>query len=371
MNRLIAYTFFLPCLLIFLLWCLFHFYEPSNENLLFEKPSIRYKETETHLFGVDAQDLYLSYYKILDQITPPPLLIFIADSQLDRNWNAPHFSFKSGLWLGKTLARHGIANIRYDQRGTGKSFSNSSIEKNLNLKLDDLRTITEFALKERYSNLYFLAHGNEACGLLLYAIQKWSWQRKIHGLILIGCGGEGNLVDLWASKLFFNMERQGIKPNDMTQAKSEWDDWIKNSISNKDTLLSQKMDKKASSDLKAFRLALSIFSKPEWSAYRNLGSKINIQKYIASFVSENMNILHLQSLYDEERPEEERNSTRKYAQFLEKKKKNYTFIELKQSDYFLKKQRRIYSGFPLVFTRLNPFRSLDEEAPIKIREFCK
>ena len=398
MRKFFIYTLFSPMLCLIFFWGIIHFYEPTSKYGFFN-----FEKEKNKIYGVDGLEIHFTDYKINKSNQPTPLLVFVADTSLDRDWNAQNFKFKSGKLLANALASNGFRVITYDQRGTGSSYANENTINNLSLKLEDLKTIYEYSKKLRYSNLFFLAHGNEACATLLYAIDKWNWQNQIKGVVLIGCGGDGSLLDLWKSKLLFNMKRNGVKVKDLEKATIVLNKYFENSSYNISTLnelikkdfnsggvdknnsggvgknnKSGGVDKdnnsggvekdNISSDLKTFHNALLNFSKKDWDEYRLLAPKIYTQNLIKKLLSQGVNVLHLQSSFDEERPLKELNET---IEFSNKNSnfKNYKFKKIMSSDYFLREQDKIYTGLPLVVTRLNPFRNLEKNYIEEIKYF--
>src|ERR1043165_7771862 len=91
-----------------------------------------------------------------------PLVIIIAGSgPTDRNGNQNKWANNSLLGLGDSLARLGIASLRYDKRGVGASKAAASNE--TKLKFDDyiddaVGWVKKMQHDKRFSNIYIAGH---------------------------------------------------------------------------------------------------------------------------------------------------------------------------------------------------------------------
>jgi pimeloyl-ACP methyl ester carboxylesterase len=99
---------------------------------------------------------------IPDNPRPAPLAIIIAGSgPTDRNGNQNRMINNSLLALGDSLAREGIASLRYDKRGVGASKAAAINE--TKLLFDDYITdavdwVKKYRHDKRFSNIYLIGH---------------------------------------------------------------------------------------------------------------------------------------------------------------------------------------------------------------------
>ena len=305
------------------------------------------------------------------------LFLFVSDTSLDRDWNSPAFSFRSGYFLARALASFGIGSIRYDHRGFGKNISRQKTKHDFELKAQDLRTMHSYAHKKKAKKLILLAHGNNACLLLLYSLQRWKLPHD--GLVLLSCGANGDALDIWARKLFFNMKRKGAKKETITQVQEEWRQ-IKEMNKEKRNEMLKKTQNKADSkkekippNLAAFRKAVAFLYSPALKSFRKETKDLHLFSLIKRTVYKKIPTLHITAVYDEERPLSEQRATIEFAQKIQKTKKTaslYRFIELEGCGHFLKEQSQTAQGLALVLARMNPFRSLDPQAVREIIRFA-
>ncbi|MEO1618949.1 MAG: alpha/beta fold hydrolase [Planctomycetota bacterium] len=96
---------------------------------------------------------------------PVPLVIFHSGSgPTDRNGNGPLIETNATLKLARALANQGIASVRYDKRGSGKTGLGGS-ESDLRAKtyVDDYKAwISRYASDKRFSKLVLLGHSEGA-----------------------------------------------------------------------------------------------------------------------------------------------------------------------------------------------------------------
>ncbi len=362
MSRFILLTLSIPICFLFTCLLFFSFYEPP---LLLGSDGLKSEKKE--IYGIDGVKIAFTHsYPQKRMKAKKSLVIFISDFQLDRNWNSSAFSFQSGYFLGKTLTSFGIEVIRYDHRGVGKSIYHSETKYNFELKAQDLRYIHAYAHQKKSDNLIFLAHGNNACLLLLYSLKRWKLSHD--GMILLSCGGEGDGIELWEDKLFFNMARRGVDDKIITQAKGEWESM------KKDQKGKRIMKTYFSPDMKAFGVATKFFFSSAWESFRK---ELRNKKFLAMLVKQieqKKPILHITAQYDEERSPKHKKET---LQFANQMKKNnsfnrlYRFVKIKNCDHFFKEQKTIPTGFGLVLARYNPFRTLHPQLTQELVRFVK
>ena len=388
MRKFILLSVILPGMFLLSTWLFARFYEAPNVS-----GELSFIAQNFSLQSIDETQLEGTYTRLSpsDQRPPSsshkssalwsaPLVVFIADLNLDRDWNAPHASFHSGRWLAESLGSFGIESVRYDHRGTGRSRSSKKTKHDFNLKAEDLRTIYAYARKQKPQKLFFLAHGNNACALLLYALQKWKFlQEEEEGIFLLSCGAEGDLLELWARKVFFNMQRKGASAASIAIAQKEWQLWkdshIRSSVKNKGKAKqaaqnAKKEERAESPDLAAFRTALRFLSSDEMQSFRNRAPQIRFFSLLEKQIRKGKAILHIKCRYDEENPPEDQQSISSFAKQIQKKYNtsySYRFLSLNNCNHFLKEESRIAQGFVLSLSRANPLISLAPQIPQEIK----
>ncbi len=357
----------IPVLLIAVAWPGLKYYRPK---LL--KGAFKFSNKDFMVYGVDASSLRGTYTRAISSQSTRPLVVLVADLNLDRNWDAPAFSFRSGKWLSEALASFGIDSIRYDHRGTGDTVASVKTKHNFLLKAQDLHTVYDYAQEQKTKSLFLVAHGR-ACALALYTLQKW--KLHIDGLILLSCGNEGNILDAWANKLFFNMKRKGVKKSIIAQAKQEWQEYLVALRKLKGGVVSfpTRKQKDEHPDIGAFHVALDFLSSDSLSFLRKEGMNFHLFSAMRKqTLTKKTPILHIVGNYDEERPQQDQAATSRFARKLKQIAKLqglfYNFIEIENCDYFLKEQDHLAQGLPLVWQRISPFRSLDSSLITAIRD---
>ncbi len=115
---------------------------------------------------------------------PVPLAIIIAGSgPTDRNGNQLRMVNNSLLALGDSLAKEGIASLRYDKRGVGASKAAAINETKLRFEdyiTDAANWIKKYRGDKRFSGIYIIGH-SEGSLIGMVAIQK----EKVNGFISI------------------------------------------------------------------------------------------------------------------------------------------------------------------------------------------
>jgi len=112
---------------------------------------------------------------IPDHPRPAPLAIIIAGSgPTDRNGNQNRMINNSLLALGDSLAREGIASLRYDKRGVGASKAAAINETKLNFEdyiTDAVNWVKKYRHDKRFSGIYLIGH-SEGSLIGMLAAQK-------------------------------------------------------------------------------------------------------------------------------------------------------------------------------------------------------
>ena len=233
----------------------------------------------------------------------------------------PFFSFRAGRPLAKYLASHGIESIRYDHRGKReRTQTPRNTQYQLSLQVEDAISVYEYARKQQSGPLVIVAHGT-GCQIAFYAVAK----KKIRPdkMLLLSCGAEGDMNEIWKKKLFLNMSRRGVKPNILRQAEKRM-----GCMGNK-TGAYPSLKKGAHSDLAAFHSALSLFSSELMSDFREIGKKMILLQQIRSQVQKKkFPIHHLVCKFDEEMTPSDREHLKKITHRLSQRKRFYSFREI-------------------------------------------
>jgi pimeloyl-ACP methyl ester carboxylesterase len=107
--------------------------------------------------------------------TKVPLVLIIAGSgPTDRNGNQEKLVNNSLLALGDSLAKAGIASLRYDKRGIGASKAVAPSEQNLRFDdyvVDAVNWVKKFQHDQRFTNIYIAGH-SEGSLIGMLAAQK-------------------------------------------------------------------------------------------------------------------------------------------------------------------------------------------------------
>ena len=165
-----------------------------------QKP-VPVKKTDTvEKYSPDNFSVENSIGKLYGTLTLPkdkkkvPVVLMIGGSgPTDRNMNQGQtLRTNSFLLLAKELAQNGIASLRYDKRGVGKSLGAANTSK---LTLDDFINdaklfVSKLASDDRFSKIIILGHSEGALIGLITSLQT-----KPAAFISI-CGVNDNMVDL-------------------------------------------------------------------------------------------------------------------------------------------------------------------------------
>lgn len=120
---------------------------------------------------------------------PLPIVLIVAGSgPTDRNANGPLLSTNAYALLAWGLAEHGIASVRYDKRGIGKSAGNGGDPTRLSIAdyVADVMTAAEaLGADRRFEGVFLLGH-SEGAGHVLQAANRGA---RIAGVALVA--GQG------------------------------------------------------------------------------------------------------------------------------------------------------------------------------------
>ena len=99
------------------------------------------------------------------------------------------------------------------------------------------------------------------------------------------------------------------------------------------------------------------------ASFRKHGSKLRFFSLVRKQLAKRkIHILHITAAYDEERPFVDQQTTRHFAKQMQSHpvyRNFYSFQELANCDFFLRKQENKLQGVTLILSRLNPFPALD------------
>lgn len=125
--------------------------------------------------SVGSDSLYGTIYAPLNVERPAMVLIIPGSGPTDRNGNSQMGLQPNYLkMLAQGLADHGIASLRYDKRGVGKSAKALKAESEIRFRhgIDDAETWLEFLLHtHKYSSVTVLGH-SEGAAIGLFLCQK-------------------------------------------------------------------------------------------------------------------------------------------------------------------------------------------------------
>jgi pimeloyl-ACP methyl ester carboxylesterase len=134
---------------------------------------------------------------------PWPVVLIIAGSgPTDRDGNQPQMKNDSLRLVGKALAAHGVAVLRYDKRGIGKSAAAGAVEEDLRFEnyVDDAAAwVKRLRSDRRFSKVIILGHSEGSLVGVLAAKRE-----KIDGLVSVAGSGR-DLASLLRDQLERNL----------------------------------------------------------------------------------------------------------------------------------------------------------------------
>lgn len=122
----------------------------------------------------------------------PVVLIVAGSGPVDRNGNIGSLENNSLKFLAEGLANAGIASVRYDKRGIGKSSSVDISEANMLFSgnvTDGLAWVDLLQKDPRFSKIILLGHSEGALVVTLAAQQREQSRTKLKGVILLAGAG--------------------------------------------------------------------------------------------------------------------------------------------------------------------------------------
>ncbi|MCX6318169.1 MAG: alpha/beta hydrolase [Bacteroidetes bacterium] len=124
-----------------------------------QSPNYSAEEIEVSVKGVSLFGTLV----IPNGVKKPPVVLIIAGSgPTDRNGNSPIIKGKNNslLQLADSLARHGIASLRYDKRAIGKSVVKNFAEDSMRFSdgVDDAAAFCKFLKTRKFKKIFIAGH---------------------------------------------------------------------------------------------------------------------------------------------------------------------------------------------------------------------
>lgn len=384
MRKIVIFTLSFPVGLLLFYTIFTRVYIPDSipGDYLFD-------EQELELTAADGAQLAATAVRVQQSAGDVrPLVVFVAERSLDRDWNSRSFSFRTGERLAAILGGAGNHSLRFDHRGTGDTQSSPSTRLDPGLMATDITSVLRAGRKHIYSkandktpifgDTYYLAHAS-ACALTLSAIEQDLKKQDTAqistgvepvlptGVILLSCDASGTLLDQWGRKLLFNMERQGVDSEIVTRAGEEWRAFVENGRLPENEIAPAA---KPSPDLIAFREAVRYMASQEMDRFRQTAAAMDLQKLIRAIVRRGIPVLHLIGTMDEELPRSAIHDASRLARSLQTAGP-YAFQFIPAMNHFLKEQTEDLQGPGLALERMNPFRKIQPVVVRIIREFIE
>ena len=379
MRKVVITTLAVPFVLLVGYLLLVRVYTPDTIPADFE-----YRSQDLTVSAADGARIAATLHHVQnDTAEIRPLVVFVGERSLDRDWNSKSFSFRSGARLARILGGAGFHSIRYDHRGTGDTQASLQTRLDLELMINDVGSVARAGIAQLQSmqtnpndsseiqNIFFLAH-DSGCAETLAALA--SSQNQPTGVILLSCDAAPTALDQWGEKLLFNMQRQGVDATVLDQARAEWQEFARTN----QLPLSMQFQEiapavKPPPDLIAFREAVRYMASEKMDHFRGVAKSIAIQTRIESLVQRGVPVLHMIGEFDEELPPTSIGHTTDFARDLSKKYggQSYEFVVIPRMNHFLKEQDEAVQGPGLLLERMRPFRKIQPAAITKILEFLK
>lgn len=128
----------------------------------------------------------------------PVVLIVGGSGPVDRNGNIGSLENNSLKFIAEGLANAGIASVRYDKRGIGKSSSVDISEANMLFSgnvTDGLAWVDLLQKDPRFSKIILLGHSEGALVVTLAAQQREQSRTKLKGIVLLaGAGSPAGVI---------------------------------------------------------------------------------------------------------------------------------------------------------------------------------
>jgi pimeloyl-ACP methyl ester carboxylesterase len=171
------------------------FFLPANKpKRASDESDVQLKTTSGDLFGtIDLPS---------DKGPWPVVLVIAGSGPTDRDGNQPQMKNDSLRLVGKALASHGVAALRYDKRGIGKSAAAGAVEDDLRFEnyVDDAAAwVKQLRGDKRFSKVIILGHSEGSLVGVLAAKRE-----KIDGLVSVAGSGR-DLASLLRDQLKRNL----------------------------------------------------------------------------------------------------------------------------------------------------------------------
>lgn len=384
-KRIIIFSIFIPMGALLIFWALYRFYTPdtlSNKFSFTEKSFLYYSEDGAKIPGA---------YSIPANAESPPLIFFLSDHRLDRDWNHQAVSFRTGVRLSKLFASSGLLTVRYDQRGTGE---NRSQEKSLSLQdmAADFRTVYEKTLekypREKKRPIIIFAHG-QGCLVALKAFNDFNLNAD--RIDLFGCAYSGSLLESWKHRILHNMGKSGISDELLKQTETEYSEWIKKGAYKdpiKEIDPSKETDDESSSvvgedgvrrkktneekHLETFRRTLDFLRSSEMHSMTLEAAEFYFDKQLQKLNAKKISINLWLGEFDNELSKTEFDSTVKLTDILKRNNPAFSYKMLARTNHFLKVQEKnTEGGLGVTWSRVNPFLKLNSELIEDIANFAQ
>ncbi len=185
-----------------------------------------YEEEKFELYADDASLLRGTLTWSKGPGTERGFVLFLADSELDRDWTAEGKGFAGGRILARRLGGLGFRSARFDQRGTGATVQSGRNYASPDVLARDARRVLlhfagNFSDTEQAQNVFILAHG-DGCAPALVLANRLDFPPT---LILMACSLRGTLLDQWTERILLNMSRTGVSPANLAAARDRIQTW--------------------------------------------------------------------------------------------------------------------------------------------------
>lgn len=319
------------------------------------------------------------------------ITVIHPDRGLNGDWNSSGIQFQTGTFLRRSLASHGISAISFDQRGTGQSVisgkNRSAPETLVKDFLSVERAILDRKKTKKIDHLTYLGHGEGCAYVLLAALEKVNKnERKPDQILLTGCAYSGTLLENWGARLIFNMEKAGVEPELIKNARDTLQFWLKkqksagpshsstpdsatgtasvHSDGNLKTGETQEA-KQMHPDLIAFYNALNYAESDEMRRWTKEASKIHIPELIKKAIQNGISVHQFAGTTDEEIPSSEWDEQKKFRDTLytdhPNRKHLYSLKEVNNADhFFIQRESSSSSIVETALRRMNPFFQFNE-----------
>ena len=365
MRKLILITLAVPLVFWLLFLALTRLYSPDTIP-----GDADFSEADLVLTGADGAPLAATQVVIAEQSQQLGTLLFVAERNLDRNWNSRSFRFRSGGRLARILGGAGFGSLRYDHRGSGASQASARTHQDLDLMLADLRGAARVAFQDTISGSnadggarFLLAH-DSGCAMSLAALERdLDPGLRPRALVLLACDLGDSMLDQWGRKLLHNMQRKSVSPEVLAQARLEWQS-IRRTGRLPESFEEIAPEREPPPDLLAFRQTVNYMYSPEMERFRLIAEQIRPYEIIRRL---DIPILHLGMEFDAELPPVAAQSAAAFARAMPADL--YTYEIVPASNHFLREQPEAVPEAMLIVERLHPWRAISPALISRVQGF--